>query len=122
MPEWHAALARLSYRALARSCPAFRIACPLCSCPPCFAPKPWLPTSAAACARRAPAGHGRAAQFVRVNLAGALSDGLHRASDDESDLGPDFPVEAAVVRLPDGYSMEVRWPLSMPIAPDPAAT
>lgn len=59
-----------------------------------------------------PVGHGRAAQFVRVNLAGVLSDGLHRASDDESDLGPDFPVEAAVTRLPDGYSMEVRWPLS----------
>lgn len=59
-----------------------------------------------------PAGHGRAAQFVRVNLAGVVSDGLHRADDDESDLGPDFPVEAAVTRLPDGYSMEVRWPLS----------
>ncbi|WP_229440720.1 hypothetical protein [Massilia sp. BSC265] len=59
-----------------------------------------------------PVGHGRAAQFVRVNLAGVVSDGLHRASDDESDLGPDFPVEAAVTRLPDGYSMEVRWPLS----------
>lgn len=59
-----------------------------------------------------PVGHGRAAQFVRVNLAGVVSDGLHKASDDESDLGPDFPVEAAVTRLPDGYSMEVRWPLS----------
>ncbi|MCC2956128.1 hypothetical protein LK542_10925 [Massilia sp. IC2-477] len=59
-----------------------------------------------------PVGHGRAAQFVRVNLAGVVSDGLHRADDDESDLGPDFPVEAAVTRLPDGYSMEVRWPLS----------
>ncbi|VXC69383.1 hypothetical protein [Massilia sp. 9I] len=59
-----------------------------------------------------PVGHGRAAQFVRVNLAGVVSDGLHRASDNESDLGPDFPVEARVERLPDGYSMEVRWPLS----------
>lgn len=59
-----------------------------------------------------PVGHGRAAQFVRVNLAGVLSDGLHRADDDESDLGPDFPIDAAVQRLADGYSMEVRWPLS----------
>lgn len=59
-----------------------------------------------------PAGHGRAAQFVRINTSGVISDGMHRADDDESDLGPDFPVEAAVKILPDGYSMEVRWPLS----------
>ena len=59
-----------------------------------------------------PAGHGRAAQFVRVNIAGVVSDGMHRADDDESDLGPDFPIDAAVQLLPDGYSMEVRWPLS----------
>ncbi len=59
-----------------------------------------------------PTGHGRAAQFVRVNIAGVLSDGIYRADEDESDLGPDFPIDAAVLRLPDGYSMEVRWPLS----------
>ena len=59
-----------------------------------------------------PAGHGRSAQFVRINTLGVVSDGMHRADDDESDLGPDFPVEAAVTVLPDGYSMEVRWPLS----------
>jgi len=59
-----------------------------------------------------PAGHGRAAQFVRINTLGVVSDGMHRADDDESDLGPDFPVETAVKILPDGYSMEVRWPLS----------
>ncbi len=59
-----------------------------------------------------PTGHGRAAQFVRINTSGVLSDGVHRADDDESDLGPDFPVDAAVRLLPDGYSMEVRWPLS----------
>ena len=59
-----------------------------------------------------PAGHGRSAQFVRINTLGVISDGMHRAADDESDLGPDFPVEAAVKILPDGYSMEVRWPLS----------
>lgn len=59
-----------------------------------------------------PAGHGRSAQFVRINTLGVVSDGMHRADDDESDLGPDFPVETAVSILPDGYSMEVRWPLS----------
>jgi hypothetical protein len=59
-----------------------------------------------------PAGHGRNAQFVRINTTGVVSDGIHRAEDDESDLGPDFPIETAVTILPDGYSMEVRWPLS----------
>ena len=59
-----------------------------------------------------PTGHGRAAQFVRVNIAGVLSDGIYRADEDESDLGPDFPIDAAVRRLADGYTMEVRWPLS----------
>ena len=59
-----------------------------------------------------PTGHGRAAQFVRVNTAGVLSDGMYRADQDESDLGPDFPIDAAVMLLDDGYSMEVRWPLS----------
>jgi len=59
-----------------------------------------------------PTGHGRAAQFVRVNIDGVLSDGMYRADEDEDDLGPDFPVDAAVRRLPDGYSMEIRWPLS----------
>jgi hypothetical protein len=59
-----------------------------------------------------PTGHGRAAQFVRVNIDGVLSDGMYRADEDEDDLGPDFPVDAAVRRLPDGYSMEIRWPIS----------
>lgn len=59
-----------------------------------------------------PTGHGRAAQFVRVNIHGVLTDGMYRADEDEDDLGPDFPIDAAVRRLPDGYSMEIRWPLS----------
>lgn len=59
-----------------------------------------------------PTGHGRSAQFVRVNVAGVMSDGIYRADEDEEDLGPDYPVESAVHLLPDGYSMEVRWPLS----------
>lgn len=59
-----------------------------------------------------PSGHGRSAQFVRVNVAGVLADGIYRTEEDEEDFGPDFPIEATVQRLPDGYSMEVRWPLS----------
>lgn len=59
-----------------------------------------------------PSGHGRSAQFVRVNVAGVMSDGIYRSDEDEDDLGPDFPVESGVHRLPDGYSMEIRWPLS----------
>jgi hypothetical protein len=59
-----------------------------------------------------PSGHGRSAQFVRVNVAGVLSDGIYRADEDEDDLGPDYPVQSAVHLLPDGYSMEIRWPLS----------
>ncbi|MDQ1830399.1 hypothetical protein [Massilia scottii] len=59
-----------------------------------------------------PTGHGNSAQFVRVNTAGIVTDGLYRAADDELDLGPDFPVTASVKVLSDGYSMEVRWPLS----------
>jgi len=59
-----------------------------------------------------PSGHGRSAQFVRINVAGVMSDGIYRADEDEEDLGPDYPVESAVQLLPDGYSMEVRWPLS----------
>ncbi|XLZ71924.1 DUF5916 domain-containing protein [Massilia sp. SR12] len=59
-----------------------------------------------------PSGHGRSAQFVRVNVAGVLSDGIYRADEDETDLGPDYPVASAVHHLPDGYSMEIRWPLS----------
>ncbi|QGZ38184.1 hypothetical protein IP92_01520 [Pseudoduganella flava] len=59
-----------------------------------------------------PTGHSRAAQFVRVNIDGVLSDGMYRADEDEQDMGPDFPIDAAVRRLPDGYSMEIRWPLA----------
>ncbi|WP_028103678.1 carbohydrate binding family 9 domain-containing protein [Pseudoduganella violaceinigra] len=59
-----------------------------------------------------PSGHGRSAQFVRINVAGVMSDGIYRADEDEEDLGPDYPVESAVQLLPDGYTMEVRWPLA----------
>ena len=59
-----------------------------------------------------PTGRGQAAQFVRISIAGVVSDGLHFSANDESDLGPGFPVDAAVKLLPDGYSMEVRWPLA----------
>lgn len=57
-------------------------------------------------------GRGESAMFVKASLAGVVTDGLYRASDDEEDLGPDFPVEVATALLPDGYSMEIRWPLA----------
>jgi hypothetical protein len=49
-------------------------------------------------------GDRRAAQFVRVYAAG-----------DSEDFAPDFEVEAAVARLPDGYSVEVRLPFLAPV-------
>jgi hypothetical protein len=55
-------------------------------------------------------GDRRAAQFVRVNAAGVIADGLYIAAGDSEDFAPDFDVEAAVARLPDGYSVEVRLP------------
>lgn len=57
-------------------------------------------------------GRGQSALFVKASLSGVVTDGLYRAADDEEDLGPDFPVTVATQRLPDGYSMEIRWPLS----------
>jgi hypothetical protein len=55
-------------------------------------------------------GDRRAAQFVRINAAGVIADGVYQASTDNEDLAPDFDVEAAVARLPDGYSVELRLP------------
>lgn len=61
-----------------------------------------------------PNGRSEVAQFVRVNPSGALSDGLYRASDGDEDATPDYlDVEVATHRLPDGYSVEIRWPLSV---------
>lgn len=57
-------------------------------------------------------GRRETALFVKASLSGAVSDGLYRADEDEEDLGPDFPVQVAAQRLPDGYSMEIRWPLA----------
>lgn len=57
-------------------------------------------------------GRGESAMFVKASLAGVVTDGLYRASDDEEDLGPDFPVEVATTPLPDGFAMEIRWPLA----------
>ncbi|RTL40928.1 MAG: hypothetical protein EKK53_14505 [Burkholderiales bacterium] len=59
-----------------------------------------------------PVGRRRAAQFVRVSAAGGIEDGLYSAEEDSDDSAPDFDVEAAAVRLPDGYSIELRWPLA----------
>jgi Domain of unknown function (DUF5916) len=55
-------------------------------------------------------GDRRAAQFVRVNAAGVIADGMYIAAGDSEDFAPDFDVEAAAARLPDGYSVELRLP------------
>jgi Domain of unknown function (DUF5916) len=55
-------------------------------------------------------GDRRAAQFVRINAAGVLADGVYIAAIDSEDFAPDFDVEAAVARLDDGYSVELRLP------------
>lgn len=59
-----------------------------------------------------PVGRRRAAQFVRVSAAGGVDDGLYSAEEDSDDSAPDFDIEAAAARLPDGYSVELRWPLA----------
>ncbi len=56
-------------------------------------------------------GDRRSAQFVRVSAAGVIADGVYIAAGDSDDEAPDFDVEAAAQRLPDGYSVEVRLPL-----------
>lgn len=59
-----------------------------------------------------PVGHRRTAQYVRISAAGAVEDGLFAAEEDSEDTAPDFDVEAAAMRLSDGYSVELRWPLA----------
>lgn len=59
-----------------------------------------------------PVGHRRTAQYVRVSAAGVVEDGLNSAEEDSDDSAPDFDVEAAATLLPDGYSIELRWPLA----------
>ena len=56
-------------------------------------------------------GDRRSAQFVRINPAGVIADGVYVAAGDRDDLAPDFDVDAAAQRLPDGYSVELRLPL-----------
>lgn len=65
-----------------------------------------------------PVGLRRSAQFVRVNAAGVLADGVFTAEDDVEDFAPDFEVQAATRRLDDGYSVELRWPLAALRYPD----
>jgi hypothetical protein len=55
-------------------------------------------------------GDRRAAQFVRVNAAGVIADGMYIAAGDTEDFAPDFDIEAAAHRLEDGYSVEIRLP------------
>ena len=58
-----------------------------------------------------PVGTRRSAQFVRVNAAGVVADGMYIADTDAEDFAPDFEVEGAAHRLADGYSVELRMPL-----------
>lgn len=58
-----------------------------------------------------PVGTRRSAQFVRVNAAGVVADGMLIAETDSEEYEPDFELEAASQRLPDGYSVELRLPL-----------
>ena len=57
-----------------------------------------------------PVGTRRSAQFVRVNAASVVADGMYIADTDTEDFAPDFEVEAAAHRLADGYSVELRMP------------
>jgi hypothetical protein len=57
-------------------------------------------------------GQRRAAQFARISAAGVIADGVFTAEDDGEDFAPDFDLEAAVQRLADGYSVELRWPIA----------
>ena len=63
-------------------------------------------------------GRRRAAQYARISAAGTLDDGLFTAEDDAEDPAPDFDLQAAAVRLPDGYSVALRWPLAELRFPD----
>ena len=56
-------------------------------------------------------GDRRSAQFVRVNAVGVVADGVYIAAGDDEDFAPDFEVDAAAQRTPDGYSVELRLPL-----------
>jgi hypothetical protein len=59
-----------------------------------------------------PVGQRRSAQFARISAAGVIADGLFSADDDSEDFAPDFDLQTAVQLLPDGYSVELRWPLA----------
>ncbi|MDT9001975.1 carbohydrate binding family 9 domain-containing protein [Paucibacter sp. APW11] len=59
-----------------------------------------------------PVGQRRAAQFARVSASGVIADGVFTADDDAEDFSPDFDLQAAAQLLPDGYSVELRWPLA----------
>jgi Domain of unknown function (DUF5916) len=66
-------------------------------------------------------GDRRAAQFVRVNAAGVIADGMYIAAGDSEDFAPDFDVEAAATRTEDGYSVELRLPFIVLRYPHAAA-
>ena len=62
-----------------------------------------------------PAGRGQVAQFLRVNAAGSLTDGVYSAAIDEEDSAPDFldaevATQLAARRL-QRRSSAGRWPI-----------
>jgi hypothetical protein len=56
-------------------------------------------------------GSRKAAQFVRINPQGSVSDGSF-TNQDYDDFAPDFPFDVATGRFDGGWSAEVRIPLS----------
>lgn len=59
-----------------------------------------------------PMGRRTNAQFFRVSASGIIADGTYSAQDATDNLAPDFDVQAAAHRLPDGYSVELRIPFA----------
>jgi hypothetical protein len=47
-----------------------------------------------------------------VGAGGSLADGVYDSQAGQEDASPDFEVEVASQLLPDGYSVEIRWPLA----------
>ena len=60
-----------------------------------------------------PVGSRKFAQIFRVNAAGAIGDGIFHEDSQNEDFSPDFEWDAAVARLPDGWSAEIRIPFSV---------
>ncbi len=60
-----------------------------------------------------PVGSRKFAQIFRVNAAGAMGDGIFHEDSQNENFSPDFEWDAAVARLADGWSAEIRIPFSV---------